>query len=112
MQYPHRFEVVHQAVADELRDSHGNPVEGFDDPTSRRVIAIYPPAPADIIREEQTGQVWHLELLYQGEPWGAHGDLVTIYGVTYKVRGNRDDFTHSPWGFPGGYRLKLRRVNG
>ena len=111
MAFPERFVIQHEARTEGELDRQGNPVVGFADPVERRVVTVYPPSDDDIVRAEQSGQVWHLAIISLAE-WGAHKDRVTVDGVPYFVEGHAEDFTHHPWGFPGGYRLKLRRVNG
>ena len=111
MAFPERFVIQHEARTEGEVDRQGNPVAGFADPVERRVVTIYPPSDDDIVRAEQSGTVWHLAIISLTE-WGAHKDRVTVDGVPYFVEGHAEDFTHDPWGFPGGYRLKLRRVNG
>lgn len=111
MVFPERFTVIHEPFDAGAEDSQGNPVDGWAAPVARKVVTIFPPSSDELIRAEQSGQIWHLDLICL-TAWSSNKDHVTVDGTQYTVMGSPDDFTHHPWGFPGGYRIKLRRVNG
>lgn len=111
--FPERFTVVHEPYDASAEDSQGNPKPGWGAPVERKVVTIYPYGSDtdSLIRDEQSGEVWHLNVLTL-DRWGGLHDRVTVDGEVYDVVGAPDDFTKHPWGFHGCYRLKLRAVMG
>lgn len=108
---PECFTITHKRRITGGEDRQGNSVVSFADPVERKIITAYPPGPDEITRAEQTGQVQYLYVL-SNTKWGGHADLVVFEKNEYEMLGSPEDFTHHPWGFSGGYRMKLRRVDG
>lgn len=109
--FPERFTAIHEAFQAGAEDSQGNPVDGWDAPVERRFVTVFPVDQDELIRAEQSGMKWHLDMLCL-TVWAGPKDKVTVGGEPYTVVGEVDDFTHHPWGFPGGYRIRLRAVRG
>lgn len=109
--FPERFECLHEPYQAGAEDSQGNPVDAWAEPVPRRFVTVFPVDQDELIRAEQSGLKWHLDMLTL-TAWAHNNDKITVAGETYSVIGEPDDFTHHPWGFPGGYRVRLRMVRG
>ena len=111
MFFTERFPVLHEAFVAGAEDAQGVPVGAWAEPVTRQVITVYPVDATDLIRDEQSGMMWHLNMLTL-TAWTHNKDRITYKGEVYTVVGEPDDYTAHPWGFHGGYRTRLRAVRG
>lgn len=107
--FPEPFVVQHR-VRTRVHDGMSW-VDGHADPVDLKVFGWAPPAPDDITRPEQTGEV-HVLDVYMREPVTAHRDLLIIQGVEYVVQGSPDDYRYGPFGFRPGVRVRVSRAVG
>lgn len=104
-------QVMHYKKAEWAQDEWGKKRKTFAPPISTPVYAWAPPTPDVEIRDLGTGVKRDLDL-YAPEPFCSPGDKVVITGLEYVVIGWPEDYTNGPFGFTGGYRINLKRVEG
>ena len=96
-------------------DEFGDPVESWSDPVGAPVYGWGPAAvgtdmePFSANRDVVT---WDVDLYVPPEFTCGPHDRIVILGVEYEVEGPVQDFSHGPFGFQPGNRLRLSRVEG
>lgn len=110
---PTPFTVKRSAFTAGATDSYGNPVESWVTATDVAVHGWAPPS-ADVEPFEQgrNAVVRDLDLYAPAGTVGGPRDRWTVAGTVFEQVGHVEDFSHGPFGFSGGVRINLKRVEG
>lgn len=101
---------THSAVA---RDTHGKPTDVWSGPGDPQPVYGWGPAGTSEPSEPNRSAVTHdLDLYVPPGFVCAPRDRIDVAALTYEVEGELEDFTHGPFGFAPGGRVRLRKVDG
>lgn len=109
--FPTPHTVTHTRRVRDGENILGQPV--YTESSSTRAVHGWQPASEDErLAAALAGRtVTDLVLLTPDGDYGPD-DRVTVNGRVYEVFGEVADYTHGPFGFAGGFAVKLRRVEG
>lgn len=111
--YPTPWAVQVRTHTAGANDSHGKPTDTWSEPGPAQPVYGWASAGTSEPAEPNRSAVTHdLDLLVPPGFTCAPRDRIDVAGSTYEVEGELEDFTHGPFGFAPGGRVRLRKVDG
>ena len=110
--YPLAQVVAVRTFVEGATDPFGNPAESWAAPVDVPVFGFAPAGTSEPFGVGRDAVAWDLDLFAGPDFTLAARDRVLVLGVEHEVDGRVEDFTHGPFGFAPGVRVRLTRVEG
>ncbi len=113
--YPLPYSVGVRAFIEGATDPGGDPIESWSAPVQAPVYGWGPAAVGTDIEPFVANRdlvSWELDLYVPPEFVCGPHDRIVVLGVEYEVEGPVQDYSHGPFGFRPGNRVRLKRAEG